>query len=495
MPFLKLGAYAKAAHFGPTMLITAISCALAMRLWWEGPAYVIAFTVFLGQLIIGWSNDIYDYSDDLKHARLNKPLVAGTITLQQLRRATFILLPIAVIANMIGPLGIKGGLVYLLGVGCGIAYNFYFKFSPLSPLPYAVACAALPASIFYATDRTPPLWVLAVGAMLGVAFHFINVIKDLAQDRQSSIGGLPQRLGKMASTAIAVLLVVAAAVVFTNSPVSRDLTSAESTVSSAILTVGKDRPTFVTLPAGYSKDVPAPLLIDLHGYSSTGLNHQKFTGMNLAAQKRGVIYAAPDGLPDSEGSQFWNASNACCNFNNNPVDDAAFIESLIDEISSKALVDPKRIYVFGHSNGHFMTYRFACTHPQTVAAIAGLAGAMDLDPQSCGAKSPVNVLHIHGTSDDVINYDGGSLFQNAYTGAVESTKRWARIDKCSVTPAVGAALDLVSSLEGFETVASVYSCPRSAVELWTINSGSHNPAFDANFGLKVVDWFLAHPKR
>ena len=126
MRLLKIRAYLKAAHFGPTMLITAISFALGTQLWWEGPAYVIAFTVFLGQLIIGWSNDLYDYQDDLKHNRTNKPLVAGTITPENLRRTTFIFIPIAVIANLIGPLGLKGGSVYLLGVGCGIAYNFYF---------------------------------------------------------------------------------------------------------------------------------------------------------------------------------------------------------------------------------------------------------------------------------------------------------------------------------------------------------------------------------
>ncbi len=40
-----LKAYAIAAHFGPTMLITAISFLLAARLWWEGPAYLIAFNV------------------------------------------------------------------------------------------------------------------------------------------------------------------------------------------------------------------------------------------------------------------------------------------------------------------------------------------------------------------------------------------------------------------------------------------------------------------
>jgi poly(3-hydroxybutyrate) depolymerase len=493
----KLRAYLQAAHFGPTVLITAISFVLATRLWWEGPAYVIAFTVFLGQLLIGWSNDLYDYDDDLKHQRTNKPLVAGTITFTQLRKTTFILLPFAFIANLIGPLGIKGGLVYLLGVGCGIAYNFYFKYSRFSPLPYAIACAALPASVFFAIDRRPPLWVLAVGAMLGVAFHFVNVIKDLDQDRTSQIAGLPQILGRKISITLALLLVTASVIVFANSPASKDFSPRESSesVSSSVFTVGGDRPTFVTLPSGYLESKPAPLIIDLHGYMSTSINHQRFAMMDSAANKRGVIYAAPDGLPDSQGYQFWNASNACCNFYANPVDDAAFIQSLIDEISSKVSVDLKRIYVFGHSNGHFMTYKFACTHPQTVAAIAGLAGAMDIADGSCGAQEPVSVLHIHGTSDEVINYSGAQIFGNLYTGAEASAKRWAKIDKCSLKPAVGAAFDLVASLAGAETVPTVYTCPEAAVELWTITGGAHGPVLDSSFGLKVMDWLLAHPKK
>jgi 4-hydroxybenzoate polyprenyltransferase len=216
MRLLKLRAYLKAAHFGPTMLITAISFLLGVQLWWEGPAYVIAFTVFLGQLIIGWSNDLYDYEDDVKHNRTNKPLVAGTITQEKLRKTTFIFIPIAVIANLIGPLGLKGGCVYLLGVGCGIAYNFYFKFSPLSPLPYAIALAALPASVYFAVDRTPPLWVLAGGSLLGVGFHFLNVLKDIEKDQSSSINGLPQIVGKKASAIIAIVLIAAAIVIVLN---------------------------------------------------------------------------------------------------------------------------------------------------------------------------------------------------------------------------------------------------------------------------------------
>ena len=208
----KIRAYATAAHFGPTMIVTTIALTIALVLGSTAEALGIAFTVFLGQLIIGWSNDIYDYQDDLKHQRGNKPLVAGTITVLELKRLTFIFIPIAIAANLLGPLSLKGGSVYLLGVGCGIAYNFYFKFSVLSPLPYAIACAALPASVFYGVDRTPPLWILLTGSLLGVAFHFLNVLKDLSQDRDSNIGGLPQRLGRTKSLmAVVILLILVAA--------------------------------------------------------------------------------------------------------------------------------------------------------------------------------------------------------------------------------------------------------------------------------------------
>ena len=126
----------RASHLGPTLAVTLVSFLLATALWWEGPAYFISFGVFLGQLLVGWTNDLNDYPDDLKHNRTDKPLVAGVITEDQLLRAVKITAPAALLFNLFGPLGIKGGLLYLLGVGMGVAYNFYFKSTLLSPLPY-----------------------------------------------------------------------------------------------------------------------------------------------------------------------------------------------------------------------------------------------------------------------------------------------------------------------------------------------------------------------
>jgi 4-hydroxybenzoate polyprenyltransferase len=45
------------------------------------------------------------------------------------------------------------------------------------------------------------------GAIFGSAAHFINVIKDIDQDRASGIGGAPQRIGKRNSIGMAALLI------------------------------------------------------------------------------------------------------------------------------------------------------------------------------------------------------------------------------------------------------------------------------------------------
>ena len=198
----------RACHIGPTSAVTLISLLLASSLWWEGPALVIAFGIFLGQLLVGFTNDLYDYQDDLKHNRTDKPLVSGKITTSQLKSAIKIVTPLAILVNLLGPLGVNGGLIYLLGVGLGISYNFYFKFTLLSPLPYALAFAALVAAIVVATDRTPPLWLLISAACLGVAAHFANVIKDINEDLKSEIIGLPQKLGKKASRVIIGVLLI-----------------------------------------------------------------------------------------------------------------------------------------------------------------------------------------------------------------------------------------------------------------------------------------------
>lgn len=262
--------------------------------------------------------------------------------------------------------------------------------------------------------------------------------------------------------------------------------------------VGQDRPVTVYLPESSQDQNPPGLLIDLHGYSGESLSQSQYTFLKDAAYQRGVIYAAPNGLIDQQGNHFWNASSSCCNFNNNPVDDTEYLNGIVEEISNKVAVDPNRIYLFGHSNGHFMTYKFACDKSEVVAAIAGLAGAMDVSGQSCNPSNPVSVLHIHGTADQVIAFDGGSIFGNAYTSAEETLKRWARFNGCQDDLLSNGNFNLLASISGDETDRKTYECTAAkkvSVETWIINQGAHSPELDLNFAFQVIDWLLEHQKQ
>jgi len=214
----------QASHFGPNLLVTFISLFFAQLYWWEGPALVIAFGVFCGQLVVGWSNDIIDYQDDLLHNRQKKPLVSGQISLRLLQNSLRVILPIAIVINLFGPLGLIGGGLSVLAIGFAVAYNFYFKFTIFSWLPFAFAFGSLPSCMALSKGEVPALWMWLGGALLGTAAHFLNVIKDMEQDKASGIKGLPQRLGTRASLVIAIVLIAAAVVLilltFTSLPVA-----------------------------------------------------------------------------------------------------------------------------------------------------------------------------------------------------------------------------------------------------------------------------------
>jgi 4-hydroxybenzoate polyprenyltransferase len=199
----------RASHFGPTLIVTTLSLFFACFYWWEGPALVIAICFFSGQLIVGWSNDLIDYKDDLSHQRMKKPLVSGLLTPKKLKAAIAINAPICVVLNLFGPLGFIGGGLSLFAVAWALAYNIYFKFTLLSPLPYAIAFASLPTCMALSKSEWPPTWMWLGGALFGMAAHFINVIKDMDADRASAIGGLPQRIGTKASMATAAALATA----------------------------------------------------------------------------------------------------------------------------------------------------------------------------------------------------------------------------------------------------------------------------------------------
>ncbi|HEY8039070.1 MAG TPA: PHB depolymerase family esterase, partial [Polyangiaceae bacterium] len=251
---------------------------------------------------------------------------------------------------------------------------------------------------------------------------------------------------------------------------------------------GGDRPVTLRVPAGYDPQKPAPLVMMLHGYGSANLLTEYYFKMSSLADEHGFFYVAPNGTFDSKGSRFWNATDACCNFDGSPVDDVGYLTSLIADIRAAYNIDPARIYVMGHSNGGYMSHRLACDHAELFAAIASYAGAVWSDPGKCNPSAPVGILQVHGTADQEVLYDGtmspapaadggadggvdaGAGLGAVYPGAKQTVALWAQKNGCAdALTDTGTTMHVSVDGQGNETSVSRHDgCTKNgAAELWT----------------------------
>jgi polyhydroxybutyrate depolymerase len=255
--------------------------------------------------------------------------------------------------------------------------------------------------------------------------------------------------------------------------------------------LGGARPVLMEGPAQLTPGTRYPLVLVLHGYGASGLLQSAYLQIAGLTSNPGILMLAPDGTLDDRNNRYWNASEACCAPDGSTVDDVAYLGGLIDEALRTWPVDPKRVYVVGHSNGDYMAHRLACERADVIAAIAGLAGAdVSVDGAGCTPARPVSVLHIHGTADETILYAGTSR----YPSAQATVDHWSTRNGCDGPAAAGAPIDLDDTLAGPETAVSAFAGCDAAVELWTIEGGSHLPNFADGVGARLFAWLEAHKR-
>ncbi len=263
------------------------------------------------------------------------------------------------------------------------------------------------------------------------------------------------------------------------------------------------RPLVMHSPTGHDSTQPTPLLVMLHGYSADGQSAEDtIFHLTEASDTYGFLYALPDGTLDSQGNRFWNATDACCNFDGSEVDDVAYLNAVLDYIESNYNVDPKRVFIGGHSNGAMMAQVFACQNAQRIAAVFSYAGALWANTALCQPNDVVSIAELHGDMDPSVPYAGGpnTAYPSSppYPSAAVTIGTWAARDNCTgVLTDDGETLDLVPSLAGNETtVAKAAGCPAAVdAELWTIHGGVHQDTLDpATFGTAVWGFLRDHPK-
>ena len=181
---------------------------------------------------------------------------------------------------------------------------------------------------------------------------------------------------------------------------------AQGTIRASIRHDGLDRTFSYYLPACYTKGKAAPLVFNLHGYSSNADQQEFYGDFRKIADTACFIIVHPNGtLFPQTSQQFWNCGLVP---GGGSVDDVGFIHALIDTLSKVYSIDPERIYSTGMSNGGFMSYHLACRSDR-FAAVASVTGSMTaLTRLECQQASPMPVMEIHGTADSTVKYNGSA---------------------------------------------------------------------------------------
>lgn len=231
------------------------------------------------------------------------------------------------------------------------------------------------------------------------------------------------------------------------------------------------------VPAGYDPHQPAPLVVLLHGLGLTGTVQDSYFHLGQLVDDKGFLFAYPDANDTGQ------------------VDDLAYLAAVIDDMAARFNVDPKRIYLAGHSDGGFLAHHYACAHARQIAAIVALAGSNWKARDRCQAESPVAVLQVHGDMDAIIDYNGRG---NSYPSAFDSIATWGAKNHCRDLPERAVAtLDLDRVVLGPETVVDRWvDCQAGgAAELWTMRGVGHVPIFRyPDWPELIWNFFAAHAK-
>jgi poly(3-hydroxybutyrate) depolymerase len=127
-----------------------------------------------------------------------------------------------------------------------------------------------------------------------------------------------------------------------------------------ITSKGKTRAYYLYVPPTIKTSSPAPLIVMLHGSGHVGMSLvEKWKDL---AKKEGIIIAGPD----STDPRSWSS----------PQDGPDFLHDLVEELKTKYPINPRRVYLFGHSAGAIFSLQMSLLESQYFAATAVHAGAL-----------------------------------------------------------------------------------------------------------------------
>lgn len=193
---------------------------------------------------------------------------------------------------------------------------------------------------------------------------------------------------------------------------------------------GTSREALVYAPDGAAK-AATPVVFVFHGHGGSMRQAARSFAMNREWPEAISVYMqglnTPGRLTDPEGRKpGWQHGAG-----EQGDRDLKFFDALLAKLKADFMVDEKRVYSTGHSNGGGFTYLLWAKRPDVFAAFAPSGAASIEAPR----LKPKPVLHIAGDNDPLVKFEWQKLTMDAVrkvNGCEEKGGPWEKV--CTVYP-------------------------------------------------------------
>ena len=242
---------------------------------------------------------------------------------------------------------------------------------------------------------------------------------------------------------------------------------------------GMQRQYLVKTPENYES---LPVLFFLHGLGDN-INHVNSEhNFQQVVNRFNWMVVIPQAINEGNGTM-WNAA-----LMNSTIDDSGFLMALLDSLAVQYPINQDSVFFTGFSMGGFMSHRMAIEHGDRINAAAPVSGLITYAMANQTPVAPVRLLHIHGTSDNVVGDNGYSQYfgSNLGLGVDAILNYWRNANGCTNEPIIDSLPDTHN--DGLRFVQYVYPGTKELRFLKVIG-GTHSWYRNANqYDISYIDY-------
>ena len=268
------------------------------------------------------------------------------------------------------------------------------------------------------------------------------------------------------------------------------------------------------VPESYDPSTPTPVIICFHGVGKTMNYFFETSRFYRIADAHGWILITPQALDYripviyyNMGSTWDAGVSVTVGFTglthvvlNEGVDDAGWVLSIIDNLSTLYNIDQNNVFCTGVSMGGFMSNRMAIEHSDRIKAVASVNGTIGNELTSSTPIQHISTMHIHGTADDTITYaEAGFPLLGSHIslgfGAEATVDYWRNFNQCSPTSIHTAYPDIMADGKTFEQFLYTDGINHTKTAFIKTTNGHHEwyytPNNDIDYATEIYNFFVS----